>query len=626
MSLLDLPNELVLMISAYLETPELNSLLKTNHRFTALLNQDLWDRVLSLLAPIAYNVLLHAVSTHNRVGLQGLLAGGIEDQIGETLWIKVIHHVATDESGEYLSTLLGCGVDPSIRYSDSRTILSHAAEAGCVNVVRALLARNDADVNVPDEIGRGPLSLAALGGHKEVVELLLGHRDISINSTDCHARPALWYAVINGTTEVVAALLANPHLELNICDVHCRTTLHWACGEGLSNMVRLLLADERTDYNQSSVADLAPLDIAASNGHAETVRMLLELDGIDVSKRWPLYSAVNSEAEEVVRLLLDDKRIDVNRGPGGDTPLGLATRARYNLIIRLLLGRKDVLVNISATSGETPLCVVASEGNTPLVQLLLAHPGIDVNLVDIHGYTPLISAIARGKDEVVRLLLDDERTDVNFPYRSEHQTPLYWAVAQERCAIVRLLLSDPRVRVNSIPEANINTMEHDLETLIGLAIHQQTGAVVPVPLDEHGFNINARDAKHWAPVRILMRTGDYSVVSFRFSRQGVRGLRYTAPTYSSTPLIEAAIRVLGRIFQMLLDNTDIKANQTSALCYTPVYHAKITQRGGTVHFLLADERVDICLPHNVTNWTLHDSTMQGRLQMTALIITDIGGH
>ncbi|KAG0136834.1 ankyrin repeat-containing domain protein [Tuber indicum] len=622
MSLLDLPNELVFMISTCLETPELNSLLKTNRRFAALLNQDLWDRALSLPAPIAWDVLLHAVCSHNRVGLQRLLVGGIKDQIGETFWIKIIHRVAADESGEYLNTLLDCGVDPSVRYSDSRTILSHAAEAGCVSVVQTLIARNDVDVNVQDETGKGPLSLATRGGHKEVVELLLGHTDISINSTDCHARTALWYAVINGKKEVVAALLANPYLELNIPDVHNRTTLHWACGEGLSNMVRLLLADERTIYNQSSAVGPAPLDIAVSNGHVEIVRMLLELDGIDVSKRWPLYSAVHSKAEEVVRLLLDDKRIDVNRGPGRDTPLGLATRAQYNLIIRLLLGRKDVLVNTPAT----PLCSVASDGNTSLVQLLLAHPGIDVNIVDSNGYTPLISAITRGNCEAVKLLLDDERTDINFPYRSEHQTPLYWAVAQERCAIVRLLLSDPRVRVNTIPEANINTMKYDLETLIGLAIHQQTGAVVPVPLDKNGFNIGARGAKHWAPARILIRTGGYSVVSFQFSRQNVRGLRNTAPTYGRTPLIEAAILVLDQIFQMLLDNTDIKANQTSAQCHTPVYHAKFIQRGATVHFLLADERVDICHPHNATNWTLHDFTMQGKLQMTALIITDIGGH
>ena len=623
MSLLELPNELVLMISSHLETPDLNSLLKTNRRFVALLNQGLWDRVLVLPAPVARDVLLHAVRSHNRVKLQRLLARGIKDQVGETFWIDIIHRVAVDESGEWLRILLDCGVDPDIKYSDSSTILSRAATAGCVNVIRILIARNGIDVNVSDRTGRGPLSLAAWNGHKEVVGLLLGHADININSTDHFSRTALFHAVSNGKTEVVEVLLANPHLELNIPDLSNWTTLYWACVTGLSNMVRLLLADKRTDCN--GTVELAPLAVAASSGRAEIVRILLELDGIDVNKRWPLYSAVNSKAEEVVKLLLDDERVDANRGPEGETPLGLATRGRCVPIIRLLLGRKDVLVNITTGNGETPLCAVASEGYGPLVQLLLARPDIDLNLVDYHGYTPLISAITRGKFEVVKLLLDDERTDVNFPYGTEHQTPLYWAVVLEHCAIVRLLLSYPRVRVNPIADVSINTMKHDLEMLINLAIHQQTGAVVPVPLDECGSNVNARNAKHWAPARILVRTEDYSVISFRFSCQDIRGPRSTAPAYGSTPLIEAAVRVLGGIFQMLFDNIDIKVNQAHAPCYTPAYHTKFSQRGETVHFLLADERVDISLPHNSTNWTLHDQAMQGKLQMTALIITDIGG-
>jgi len=94
-------------------------------------------------------------------------------------------------------------------------------------------------------------------------------------------------------------------------------------------MVRLLLADRRGDCNSIAI-DLAPLEVAALNGRAETVPILLELNGIniDVNKRWPLYPCVNSKAEEVMKLLLNDERIDANRGPEGDTPLGLATCGR----------------------------------------------------------------------------------------------------------------------------------------------------------------------------------------------------------------------------------------------------------------------------------------------------------
>jgi len=185
--------------------------------------------------------------------------------------------------------------------------------------------------------------------------------NININSTDHVSRTALFHGISISQTEVVEVLLANPHLELNVPDIHNRTTLYWACGAGLSNMVRLLLAEKRTDCN-SIATDLAPLEVAALNGRAETVPVLLELNDIDVNKRWPLYSAVNSKAEEVVKLLLDDERIDANGGPKGDTPLGLANRGRCVPIIQLLLGMRDVLVNITTGNGKIPLRVFGGLG------------------------------------------------------------------------------------------------------------------------------------------------------------------------------------------------------------------------------------------------------------------------
>jgi len=126
-------------------------------------------------------------------------------------------------------------------------------------------------------------------------------------------------------------------------------------------MVRLLLADKRTDSN-SIATDLAPLEVPALNGLVETERILLELKGIDVNKRWPLYCAVNSKAEEVVKLLLDDERIDANHGPKRDTPLGLATRVRCVPIIQVLLGMRDVLVNITTGNGEAQLRALGGSG------------------------------------------------------------------------------------------------------------------------------------------------------------------------------------------------------------------------------------------------------------------------
>jgi len=103
----------------------------------------LWDHTWVRPAHLVRNVLLHAVRSHKRVGIQRILPHGVKEQMGEVLWIDMIRGVAVDERGEWLRILLDCGVDPGMKYSDSWTIWSRAAGAGCVNVVQTLVARND---------------------------------------------------------------------------------------------------------------------------------------------------------------------------------------------------------------------------------------------------------------------------------------------------------------------------------------------------------------------------------------------------------------------------------------------------------------------------------------------------
>jgi len=84
--------------------------------------------------------------------------------------------------------------------------------------------------------------------------------------------------------------MANPHPELNIPDIYNWTAVYWVCGAGLSNMIQLLSADKRTDCNSNPINFILwKSKVAALNGPAETVPILLELNYIDVNKRWPPY-------------------------------------------------------------------------------------------------------------------------------------------------------------------------------------------------------------------------------------------------------------------------------------------------------------------------------------------------
>lgn len=117
--------------------------------------------------------------------------------------------------------------------------------------------------------------------------------------------------------------------------------------------------------------------------------------------------------------------VDVNcKSNSGDTCLMLA--ATYNLtdIVKLLLERKDIDVNIQNKIGITALNAAAAVSfknkndpeNKKCVELLLKHNGIDVNLADDKGISPLVYAAHNGKIEIFELLIKQPNINPDRDY------------------------------------------------------------------------------------------------------------------------------------------------------------------------------------------------------------------
>jgi len=97
---------------------------------------------------------------------------------------------------------------------------------------------------------------------------------------------------------------------------------------------------------------------------------------------------------------------DVNKcNDNGETPLSLASVCGYGEIVKLLLGKKDIIVNMQNYCGsDTVLLYTLKQGHTAIAKLLLEHKDIDINIPDYSGRTPLIMAHRRGYTEIVELL------------------------------------------------------------------------------------------------------------------------------------------------------------------------------------------------------------------------------
>lgn len=99
--------------------------------------------------------------------------------------------------------VLGC--QPATNHSDYRSIHEYARDGDLADV-RAVLALNPTNLNLPDDAGLTPLDLAASYCHTNVVQFLL-EKGATINATAKDGGTALHLAAQEGCADTVTLLL-----------------------------------------------------------------------------------------------------------------------------------------------------------------------------------------------------------------------------------------------------------------------------------------------------------------------------------------------------------------------------------------------------------------------------------
>lgn len=86
------------------------------------------------------------------------------------------------------------------------------------------------------------------------------------------------------------------------------------------------------------------------------------------------------------------------------TSLMVASYFGLQAIIKLLITKDSVMLNLRDCKGRTPLLWAAKGEHLEVVKLLLAKDDIELNPLDEWGQTPLSQAAGSGHSEVVKLL------------------------------------------------------------------------------------------------------------------------------------------------------------------------------------------------------------------------------
>ncbi|KAN0072962.1 Ankyrin repeat-containing domain protein [Elaphomyces granulatus] len=442
MPLSDLPREILLLIVDHLDDAGSNALARTHSQIHELVNERLYFR------DVTESPTSRSLTWATQNGLEATFQRAVD----------------------------------ACRYSNPipksfHAVLQVAAEKGHVHLVKLLLKLDGIDPNyVGDPWRIAPLVLAAKRGHTAIVELLLAAHNI----------------------------------EPDIRGPGFSSPLLWACQMGHISVVRQLLAQGHVDINALSCSrTVTPLTVACFLGHEEIIELLLAQDGIDVNinngelveGKPPLMIAIDLGLVRAVESFIarDDLDPNIVDSKQGVHALAFAVQQKKVEIVRLLLQRPDINPNFVSTDGETAFTRAintdSSSDRQAIIKALLDKEGIDVNLQDNFGRTPLCHAMDKDCFEAAKLLLERDDIDINIP-DNDGQTALHYACNKNVEELVDLILKKDDINPNArdipvgyTPLANAcRNSSTNMAIVDSLLSHPDTD---PNAVDNNGVNIFA---------------------------------------------------------------------------------------------------------------------------------------
>jgi len=317
MSLLNLPNEIILQIAQDQTICDLHSLLVTNRRLARLLHKPLIDAVFrERSATHGKRLLLQTARTGNVAAVAKLFDRQILQFTGDN---ALLYNAVVTESGLAVHTLIEAGISVNAREKRTgNTPLMRAIWNGNEGMVRTLLKYRHVDVNCWNDNREAAFHLACVHGSEGMVEAFLEREELEVNVENRFSWRPIHVAVGRGQVGMARVLLADPRLELNVLGHDGWTPLHCAVRRGVDEIVKLLLDDGRLDINATCArCDQTALVIAINEGHLSIVEMLLDDKRIEAKhplkvEEWKI--GAGRRVERVLRQNPEKKNRQCQRG------------------------------------------------------------------------------------------------------------------------------------------------------------------------------------------------------------------------------------------------------------------------------------------------------------------------
>ena len=224
--------------------------------------------------------------------------------------------------------------------------------------------------------------------------------------------------------------------------------LHVAAWFGLTLVIKNLIHQRIDVDSKDPKYGQTPLMYACRRGQTASVRFLLQ-HGANVnmySRRGscPIHEAVNARNLDVLQILLEDDKIDVNAPhlmKYGMTALAIAAHEGYLEIVIALLQHDTIEINIEDLKGTTALSHAIAVAGIKVAECILDRQerGVILDAKDWKGSTALSLAAEKGMDDLVVKLLS-KGADPSVKDDQGGGTAILRAIDGDHLSTVRIML------------------------------------------------------------------------------------------------------------------------------------------------------------------------------------------
>lgn len=188
---------------------------------------------------------------------------------------EILCKAAATGDTEGLNGLMQLGLNVSSPNYDNRTALHLAAAEGNLQMVKLLVEKFKANLNLMDKYGNTPFDDATRAGH-EAIAVYLKSKGASIGETKSKDRIDAWRlleAAAAGRTNELR-MLSKQGVNINTVDYDKRTPLHLAASKGHVPAVKCLVEELQANLNAVDISGTTPLGAAMGAGYDALVNYL----------------------------------------------------------------------------------------------------------------------------------------------------------------------------------------------------------------------------------------------------------------------------------------------------------------------------------------------------------------